>query len=79
MTAKKKEPGFEESLRRLEEIVDRLEGDELPLEEALALFEEGVKLAEECGKRLDAAEKKVMLLLREADGRLSETPFSEED
>jgi|Deesub1362A_J573_1020465.scaffolds.fasta_scaffold07493_3 exodeoxyribonuclease VII small subunit len=79
MTAKKKEPGFEESLRRLEEIVDRLEGDELPLEEALALFEEGVKLAEECGKRLDAAEKKVMLLLKEADGRLAETPFPEED
>jgi len=75
-TRKKKEPAFEESLKRLEEIVDKLEGDELSLEDSLALFEEGVKLAEECGRRLDAAEKKVSLLLKDKEGNLVPEPFS---
>jgi exodeoxyribonuclease VII small subunit len=75
--AAKEEPSFEKSLARLEEIVDRLEGDELSLEESLALFEEGVKLAEQCGKRLDAAEKKVTLLLKDRQGALQQTPFDQ--
>ncbi|MFH2126827.1 MAG: exodeoxyribonuclease VII small subunit, partial [Pseudomonadota bacterium] len=64
MAKAKKEPGFEESLQRLEEIVERLEDDDLELEQSLALFEEGVKLATACNLRLDEAEKKVALLLK---------------
>lgn len=83
MAKAKKEGSFEQSLNRLEEIVGRLEGDDLDLEESLALFEEGVKLAEACGARLDAAEKKVTLLIQDrAKGVLTETPFepaAEED
>ena len=75
MAKPKKEGGFEESLSRLERIVTKLEGDDLPLEESLALFEEGVKLAEACGTRLDAAEKKVALLVRDREKGLVMTPF----
>ena len=75
MAKAKKELGFETSLARLEEIVEKLEGDEASLEESLALFEEGVKLAEACGKRLDQAEKKVSLLLKDSGGGLKKAPF----
>ena len=76
MAKAKKEGGFEQGLNRLEEIVARLEDEDLELEESLALFEEGVKLAEACGQRLDAAEKKVTLLLKDRAKGLVETPFS---
>ncbi len=76
MAKAKKEGSFEQGLNRLEEIVARLEGEDLDLEESLALFEEGVKLAETCGQRLDAAEKKVALLLKDREKGLVETPFS---
>ncbi len=75
MAKAKKEGGFEQSLKRLEEIVDKLEDEELELEEAIALFEEGVKLAEACGQRLDVAEKKVTLLLKDRQGGLAQAPF----
>jgi exodeoxyribonuclease VII small subunit len=54
---------FEDAVRRLGEIVERLEGGELPLEESLTLFEEGVRLARTSQARLDAAEKRVEELL----------------
>lgn len=54
---------FEDSVRRLGDIVERLEGGELPLEESLRLFEEGVRLARASQARLDAAEKRVEELL----------------
>ncbi|MBI5522668.1 MAG: exodeoxyribonuclease VII small subunit [Desulfarculus sp.] len=76
MAKAKKEGSFEQSLKRLEEIVDKLEDQELELEEAIALFEEGVKLAEACGARLDAAEKKVTLLLKDRQGNLTQAPFA---
>lgn len=56
-------PSFEASAERLEAIVERLESGELPLEEALQLFEEGVKVARVAQARLDAAEKRVEELL----------------
>ncbi|MCA1987976.1 MAG: exodeoxyribonuclease VII small subunit [Desulfarculus sp.] len=76
MAKAKKEGGFEQGLNRLEEIVARLEDEDLDLEESLALFEEGVRLAEACGQRLDAAEKKVALLLKDREKGLVETPFN---
>ncbi len=62
---------FEAALERLEGIVRRLEAGELPLDESLAAFEEGVRLSTFCHGRLDAVEKKVQLLL--ADG--TKVPF----
>lgn len=56
-------PSFEDSVRRLSDIVHRLEEGDLPLEESLRLFEEGVRLARASQARLDAAEKRVEQLL----------------
>lgn len=54
---------FEDSVRQLGEIVERLEAGDLPLEESIALFEKGVRLSREAQARLDAAEKRVEQLL----------------
>jgi len=54
---------FEKNIKRLEEIVHKLEDGELALEESLKLFEEGIKLSRECNTKLSDAEKKVKLLL----------------
>ncbi|MEG3639024.1 exodeoxyribonuclease VII small subunit [Magnetococcus sp. PR-3] len=54
-----KKQGFEASLERLETLVGDLERGELPLEEALSAYEEGMKLAKQCQKRLDSAEKRI--------------------
>lgn len=66
-------PTLEASLRRLEEIVARLESDEVELEQALALFEEGVRLADEVQKRLKEGELKIKQVLEGTEG------FSAED
>ncbi len=75
--AKKKE-NFEEALHKLEKIVARMEEADVPLEEALQGFEEGVRLARFCSKKLDEAEQKVVMLVRDESGALQPTPFSEE-
>lgn len=60
---------FEKKLTRLEEIVEKMEGGEMPLEESLKLFEEGVRLSRECNVQLADAEQKVKLLLSvDSDG-----------
>ncbi len=59
---------FEGALKRLEEIVKVLESGSLPLEEAIKLFEEGMKLTEFCTRKLDEAEKKVQLLIKNEKG-----------
>jgi exodeoxyribonuclease VII small subunit len=69
---------FEESLEKLEEIVRRMEAGELTLEESLKAFEEGIKLSRLCLKRLDEADRRVELLLREG-GELATKPFEGED
>lgn len=68
---------FESALRSLEEVVERLESGELPLEEALGCFEEGVRSASLCQKRLKAVEAKVETLLKSQEGVLSVEPFKE--
>lgn len=73
------EKKFETSLARLDEIVQELEKGELPLEQSLKLFEEGVKLARVCSTRLEEAERKVEILLRDKDGMVTRKPFAEED
>lgn len=72
------EQKFEEAYGKLEAIVKRLEEGNLTLEEALKAFEEGVRLARFCSRKLDEAEKKVEILLKESDGRLTAKPFSQE-
>ena len=71
-TSKKgpKETRFEEALSGLERIVSQLEEGELPLDDALKLFEEGVRLARVCGTRLDEAERRIEILMKGADGEL---------
>ena len=66
---------FEEAMQRLEAIVQTLEQGEVPLEDSLKAFEEGMKLAKFCSEKLEEAEKKVSLLVRESDGKYSRTPF----
>lgn len=73
MAAKKKP--FEESMARLEEIVAILERGESTLDESLALFEEGTKLAAACSKQLDQAEQKILKLTKGPDGEPVETPL----
>ncbi len=67
-------PKFEECLRRLEEIVEQLEKGDIPLEQSLALFEEGMKLSQSCRTELEAAEGKVEILLKQ-NGKLQAEPF----
>jgi exodeoxyribonuclease VII small subunit len=66
---------FEESLKQLEKIVDQLERGDLPLEESVRLFEDGVRLSSACKQELDAAEGKVQILMKERDGSMRAEPF----
>ncbi len=70
----KKEMEFETALKKLESIVGHLEKGELSLEEALKHYEEGVRLADICSKRLNDAEKRVKILLK-SGSKLKPTPF----
>ncbi len=69
---------FEEALEKLEEIVHRMEAGEMTLEESLKAFEEGIKLSRLCAKKLDEADRRVEILLRE-EGALTAKPFTEEE
>jgi exodeoxyribonuclease VII small subunit len=69
---------FEDALTRLEEIVEKLEEGDLPLEESLSAFEEGIKLSRVCAKLLNEAERKVEILIKGEDGQLITEPFEEE-
>ncbi len=60
---------FEASLEGLEEIVQQLEGGDLPLEKSLELFEQGIKLSRQCQERLSQAERRIEVLLRDNQGR----------
>jgi len=75
MTAKKKdaEGTFEESLHRLEEIVERLEQGDVPLEQAMHLYEEGVALSKTCAAKLKAAELTLQRLSKDAGGAFTLT------
>ena len=68
---------FEQSLGRLEEIVRQMERGDVPLEQALSLFEEGTALVGSCTKLLDEAELKVVQLTKGADGTPQQTEFAD--
>ena len=82
MSGKKKSAGsesFEEALGRLEEIVTLLERGEVPLEDGLRLFEEGVVLSRRCHEMLRSAEARISRLVREEEGGLTLELFAEEE
>ena len=62
-------PSFEDSLSSLESIVARLERGDLPLEQAIAAYEEGRRLAETCSRRLVEVEQRIEILAKGADGK----------
>ncbi len=84
MTAEDTAPTFEAALLKLDEIVQKLEKGDLPLEQSLVLYEEGVRLSRLCHAKLEEAEGKIELLLKDArgdlvldaSGRPKKTPFS---
>jgi len=69
---------FEQSLKRLDEIVKSLEKGDVSLSESMSLFEEGTALIKKCGGLLDEAEQKVVMLKKGADGKPLELPFDAE-
>jgi exodeoxyribonuclease VII small subunit len=69
---------FEEAMKRLEDIVKSLESGDLPLEDSLSIFEEGMKLAGLCSQRLEEAEQKVTMLVKTSDGKHTLQPFEVE-
>ncbi len=75
----KDEQNFESLLKRLEGVLDSLEHGDLPLEEAMKAFEEGVRLVRFCHQKLDEVEKRVELLLKDDAGRFFTRPFPDEE
>ncbi|HTP04129.1 MAG TPA: exodeoxyribonuclease VII small subunit [Nitrospirota bacterium] len=73
------EKKFEAALARLEDIVKELETGDLPLEQSLKLFEEGIKLSRLCNKRLEDAERRVEILLKNKNGTVTVQPFEEQE
>ncbi len=68
---------FEEALKKLEKIVGDLEDGNIPLDESLEKYEEGIRLSKMCQKKLEAAKKKVEILLKSEDGTFELKPFDE--
>ena len=67
---------FEDCLTRLEQIVVALEAGNLPLEESLKVFEEGIGLARHCARYLDDAERRIEILARDREGTVTAKPFA---
>jgi len=79
MAAPSRPNEFEQSFQQLESIVRRLESEELPLDESLQLFEEGIRLSRFCHQRLEEVEKKIELILADAKGNPRVEPFEADD
>lgn len=69
------ELSFEMAMERLETIVGKLENGDVPLEQAIELFQQGMKLSHLCGKKLEQVERKIEILVEE-NGSLSKKPFA---
>lgn len=79
MSQTSKPDSFEKNLERLDSIVRQLEDADLPLEKALQLYEEGMKLSEVCHKQLQAAEGRVQILMKKTGGKVVPEPFEPEE
>lgn len=73
--AKKQEQTFENAIERLEAIVEQMESDKLPLEDLLVRYEEGIKLVKFCSEKLQAAEKRIEIITRDAGGKPKAVEF----
>jgi exodeoxyribonuclease VII small subunit len=73
------EKKFEEAMKRLEIIVESLEKGDLSLEESLRVFEEGMKLLHFCSRKLEEAEQKVTVLIKQSGGKVTQQPFDVDD
>jgi exodeoxyribonuclease VII small subunit len=73
-----RKPDFEKCLARLEEVVRKLESPNLPLDQAMQLFEEGMQLSRDCQTQLEQAEARVEILLKKAGGEMAPAPFDPE-
>ena len=78
MSKQENNKDFETSLKKLEKIVSDLENGDLPLEESIKTFEEGVKLTKHCQNLLSKAELKIQKLVESKDGTLDLETFDEE-
>ena len=76
-SAKEKTEPFEKNLARLNAIVNQLEDTDLPLEKALVLYEEGMKLSDFCHRQLEEAEGKVEIMTKKAGGKMVAEPFAD--
>lgn len=74
-----KPESFEKNLERLDAIVQQLEDADLPLEKALQLYEEGMKLSEVCHKQLEEAEGRIEILMKKAGGKVVAEPLEPEE
>ena len=70
---------FEKAMKKLEQIVQELESGDLPLEKAISKFEEGVQLSKFCSRTLDETEKRITILMQDAEGNIIEKPFMPEN
>ena len=70
---------FEKALADLENIVQRLDENDLSLDESLSLFEEGIKLSRFCSQKLGSVEDKVEILIRDDEGDIKKEPFENSD
>jgi exodeoxyribonuclease VII small subunit len=75
MATRKKDMNFEGAMEKLEEIVGKMENQELSLEESIKIFQEGIELVAACNKKLDEAERKISVILKNAEGKLVEGEF----
>jgi exodeoxyribonuclease VII small subunit len=66
---------FEDALKKLEKVVSKLEDGNIPLEESLKLFEEGIRLSRFCNQKLEEAERKVEILMKNREGVIKTEPF----
>jgi exodeoxyribonuclease VII small subunit len=73
----KKTQSFEQAMKRLEEISQALESGDIPLEDSIKLYEEGIKLIDFCQGKLDEAQKKVQKLGRNGEGELETTSLND--
>lgn len=73
------EENFENAMQRLEAIVAAMESDELPLEHLIVRYEEGIRLVQLCETKLKAAEKKIEVITRKAQGKIELAPFEPEE
>ena len=75
----KKNMTFEEAMSRLESTVSSLDSGNMSLDDSILAFEEAVRLIRFCNDKLENAEKKVKILIENADGAVSDAPFCENE